>query len=56
MSQRRGLAVVNYLIDKGQIDRARLEYEGYGETRPLVKDTTDEARAKNRRVEFNVIP
>lgn len=55
LSQQRALAVVNYLIDEGGIDRGRLDYEGYGETRPLVPNEDKESRAKNRRVEFRVI-
>jgi len=55
LSQQRALSVVNYLASKG-VDRERLEYEGYGETRPQLEGTTAEARARNRRVEFQVIP
>ncbi|MCA9540177.1 MAG: OmpA family protein [Myxococcales bacterium] len=55
LSQLRALAVVNYLVQMG-VDRSRLTYEGYGETRPIVVDTTEEARARNRRVEFLALP
>ena len=32
----------------------RLHAEGYGPDEPVIDDTTDEARGKNRRVEFVV--
>ena len=55
LSQRRALSVINALIERG-IDRRRLTYQGYGESRPMVPNTTNENRARNRRVEFLVVP
>ena len=43
----------NYLINKG-IDAKRLTAQGFGDTRPLVPNDTEENKAKNRRVEFKV--
>jgi chemotaxis protein MotB len=37
-------------VKKG-IKRSRLDYVGYGDTKPLNPERTDEARAQNRRVE-----
>lgn len=54
LSQRRADAVRNYLIQH-DIDPKRIEAVGYGESRPLVPNTSDEARAKNRRVEMHII-
>ena len=54
LSQGRAEAVVSYLIDNG-IDDFRLIAQGYGETRPLETNNTDEGRAVNRRVEFTVL-
>lgn len=52
LSQRRADAVRDYLVVKG-IAQTRLTPRGYGEEEPLVaNDTTEEARAQNRRVEF----
>jgi OOP family OmpA-OmpF porin len=53
LSERRAHSVVTYLGSRG-VDTSRLTPVGYGKTRPLVQGTTDEDRAKNRRVELNV--
>ena len=53
LSRRRAEAVVKYLIEKG-VDKRRLRAVGYGDTRPIGDDRTDEGRAKNRRVEMHV--
>jgi OOP family OmpA-OmpF porin len=55
LSERRAKAVVNYLVKKG-ISRDRLKPIGYGKTKPVANNETDEGRALNRRVEFKVIP
>ena len=54
LSQKRALAVLNYVVDHG-VAKTRLEYEGYGETRPVDSNGTTEGRARNRRVELHVI-
>ena len=51
LSQRRAETVVDYLVDKYGIDRSRLSAKGYGFSRPISDNTTDEGRQKNRRVE-----
>ncbi|TNE49392.1 MAG: hypothetical protein EP343_11995 [Deltaproteobacteria bacterium] len=51
LSQRRASAVRRYLMSKG-IRGSRMRSAGYGEGRPLIRSTSPEARAKNRRVEF----
>lgn len=51
LSQRRAEAVVNYLVDNFGIDRSRLTAKGYGMTRPVADNSTDEGRQKNRRIE-----
>jgi len=51
LSQRRAQAVVDYLVDKFNIDRSRLTARGYGMTRPIADNATDEGRQKNRRIE-----
>ncbi len=54
LSQRRAQSVVNYLIEN-EVPRHRLTSQGYGLRRPLVPNTSEENRAKNRRVEFTII-
>jgi len=54
LSQNRAQAVVEYLVQKG-IDRARLEYRGYGPSEPIADNATAEGRKMNRRVEFKII-
>ncbi len=54
LSQNRAKSVYDYLIVNG-IDAKRLTYMGYGDTRPKVKNDSDENRAINRRTEFKVI-
>lgn len=50
LSRRRALIVFNYLVHKG-IDEDRMSIVGYGEDKPLVENTSDEARSYNRRIE-----
>lgn len=54
LSQNRAQAVYNYIAQKG-IDKSRLSYKGFGETKFLVQNTSEENRAKNRRTEFVIV-
>ncbi len=51
LSQRRAEAVANYLRNTG-IASPRLIIKWYGEAQPIADNTTAEAKALNRRVEF----
>ncbi|HNC96864.1 MAG TPA: OmpA family protein, partial [Myxococcota bacterium] len=55
LSQRRAEAVANYLIEQHAVNPNRLVARGYGESQPLVPDTTEDARDANRRVVFRVL-
>jgi len=53
LSASRAIAVVQYLIQKG-IPPQRLVAAGFGEFQPLDPATTDEAYARNRRIELKL--
>lgn len=54
LSEDRAKAVVEYFIQRG-IEPERLTYKGYGRTKPIADNQTDEGRARNRRVEMKII-
>jgi outer membrane protein OmpA-like peptidoglycan-associated protein/Tol biopolymer transport system component len=54
LSTNRAKAVVDYLASKG-IDAKRLSYKGYGSSKPIADNNTEEGKAKNRRTEFLII-
>jgi cytochrome c oxidase subunit 2 len=54
LSQERSKAVYDYLIGKG-IASGRMRAKGYGETRPVAPNDSDENKAKNRRTEFQIL-
>ncbi|VUZ27510.1 Uncharacterised protein [uncultured Comamonas sp.] len=54
LSVRRAEAVKAYLVNKG-IDKSRVYTEGKGEAQPVADNKTKEGRAKNRRVEIEVV-
>lgn len=53
LSERRAASVKVYLVGKG-IDTARMTTAGFGKSRPIADNKTDEGRALNRRVELKV--
>ena len=54
LSVRRANAVKAYLVSKG-IEANRVYTEGKGKTQPIADNRTKEGRAKNRRVEIEVV-
>lgn len=54
LSDNRAKSVMEYIVSKG-IDASRISAHGYGESRPIATNDTDEGRQLNRRVEFKII-
>jgi outer membrane protein OmpA-like peptidoglycan-associated protein len=56
ISEKRAESAKKYIMDKFNISGDRMMVKGYGSKKPIADDKTKEGRAKNRRVEFRVIP
>ncbi|MEL7145584.1 MAG: OmpA family protein [Bacteroidota bacterium] len=54
LSQARVESVKAYLVGKG-IKKNRIRTKAFGGTQPLTRERTDEAKARNRRVEVRII-
>jgi outer membrane protein OmpA-like peptidoglycan-associated protein len=54
LSENRAKAVAEWLISKGT-KTERISYKGFGNTKPIADNNTSEGRAKNRRIEFEVV-
>jgi outer membrane protein OmpA-like peptidoglycan-associated protein len=54
LSKRRAASVLSYLVGHG-LESSRLESEGYGLTKPIESNDTEEGRLANRRVEFKIL-
>lgn len=55
LSQQRAESVKLFLMGKG-VKSVRLHVAGFGDTQPVASNTTSQGRAKNRRVEIEIIP
>lgn len=53
LSEARAKAVYEYLIEKG-VEPGRLQYKGFGESKPIADNDSVEGRQENRRTEFEV--
>mgnify|MGYP001811940499 CR=1 FL=1 len=51
LSRRRAQAVLDYFVSQGE-DPERFVAVGYGDSRPIADNSTEEGRQKNRRIEF----
>lgn len=54
LSQKRAESVIHHLVEDG-VEKTRLRAAGYGPFCPLDKGDSEEAFAKNRRVEFSIL-
>lgn len=54
LSENRAKSVYDYIISSG-ISADRLSYKGYGETKPIAANDTEDGRAKNRRTVFVIL-
>jgi outer membrane protein OmpA-like peptidoglycan-associated protein len=54
LSRARARGVREYLIASGRVPAARVSSEGYGETRPVASNDSDEGRARNRRTDVRL--
>ena len=54
LSQKRAEAVVAWLVKEGKCSEKQLVAKGFGDANPIADNKTEEGRAKNRRVDFQV--
>jgi outer membrane protein OmpA-like peptidoglycan-associated protein len=54
LSTARAKSVAEYLINRG-INRDRLQYKGYGKTKPIASNKTAYGRKQNQRVEIKIL-
>jgi OOP family OmpA-OmpF porin len=55
LSEKRAYAVMNWLVQFGGIDAKRITAKGYGESKPITSNDTDEGRQLNRRTDFVIL-
>jgi len=54
LSESRAKSVLQYLVSKG-VSAARLQSKGYGDSKPIATNDTEQGKSLNRRTELNVI-
>jgi outer membrane protein OmpA-like peptidoglycan-associated protein len=55
LSERRAIAVYNQLVRR-DVNPARMQYAGAGETQPIASNATEAGRRQNRRVDIFIYP
>jgi OOP family OmpA-OmpF porin len=55
LSASRASSVADFLIRRG-VQRDRISATGFGDTRPVASNESEEGRAQNRRIVFRVLP
>ena len=55
LSEKRAGNVANFIMNMGRISADRITYKGYGDTKPIASNKTEEGRTQNRRIELMII-
>lgn len=55
LSKDRAKNVADFLINVGHVKRTDITVNGYGETRPIASNDTEQGRAQNRRIELLIV-
>lgn len=55
LSERRAASTKKYFVSEGKTEAKRISTVGYGESKPVASNKTDEGRAQNRRVEILIL-
>jgi len=55
LSKERAKNVADFLINVGHVKQTDITIDGYGETRPVASNDTEEGRAENRRIELLIV-
>ena len=56
LSEERANAVMNYMTGQLRVPAFRIRAFGYGDTRPVASNRTEEGRAQNRRIDLVITP
>jgi outer membrane protein OmpA-like peptidoglycan-associated protein len=56
LSDKRAAAVKDYFVSQESVPAAGLAVKGYGKSQPVADNTTEEGRARNRRVDVVITP
>jgi outer membrane protein OmpA-like peptidoglycan-associated protein len=54
LSKERAQTIRDYIVIFGGVEEGRVTSEGYGSTKPLVDEVSEEDKTLNRRVEFEI--
>jgi outer membrane protein OmpA-like peptidoglycan-associated protein len=54
LSDKRAKAVMDYFVTKGELPKEMFTAKGFGESKQIAEESTEEGKEKNRRVEFNI--